>query len=136
MKHGFDTDGANPATTGLAHHSITQEIIGAAFDVHRYLGYGFLEKVYQNALQVELLNRGMDAVTEHRLKVYYKSVVVGEYIADLLVDEKVVVEVKVSPRYSPQDEPQLLNELKVTGMKVGLLLNFGRAKVEFKRFVY
>lgn len=136
MKHRFNTDEAIPAKTGLAHHSITKEIIGAAFEVYKGLGYGFLERVYQNALQVELLKRGINAVTEHRIKVWYKEVVVGDYSADLLVDDKVVVEVKVCSEYNPQDEPQLLNELKGSGMKVGLLVNFGRTKVEFKRFVY
>ncbi len=121
---------------GLAHESITKEIIGAAFEVHRFLGYGFLEKVYQRAMQVELLQREFKCEVEPRISVSYKSVVVGDYAADLLVEEKVIVELKVAAAYNSGDEAQLLNELKATGIKVGLLINFGREKVEFKRFVF
>jgi len=70
------------------------------------------------------------------MKVKFKGVIVGNYAADLLVDDKVIVELKVAKSYNPKDEPQLLNELKATEIKVGLLINFGREKVEFKRFVY
>jgi GxxExxY protein len=136
MKHGLDTDGTSPATTGLVHRDITEKIIGAAFAVHRELGYGFLGKVYQKALQVELEQRGLRAVIEHRIKVHYKGVVVGEYQADLLVEDVVLVELKVAPRYDPANEAKLLNELKATAIKVGLLINFGRAKVEFERLVF
>lgn len=120
----------------LIHEEITEAIIGAAFEVHNVLGYGFLEKVYQKALQVELLRRGHTAEIEHPINVNYKGAIVGEYAADLLVDSKVIVELKVAKEYNPQDEPQLLNELKATGTKVGLLINFGKEKVEFKRFAY
>lgn len=120
----------------LIHEETTEAIIGAAFEVHNVLGYGFLEKVYQKALQVELLRRGHTAEIEHPINVNYKGAVVGEYAADLLVDGKVIVELKVAKEYNPQDEPQLLNELKATGITVGLLINFGREKVEFKRFAY
>ncbi len=121
---------------GLKYEDITEAIIGSAFEVHNYLGYGFLEKVYQKALQVELLHRGLSAEIEHPIKVTFKGAIVGEYEADLLVEEKVIVELKVAKVYNSKDEPQLLNELKATGIKVGLLINFGKEKVEFKRFVY
>jgi GxxExxY protein len=121
---------------GLEHESITDAIIGSAFEVYNTLGYGFLEKVYQKALQVELVRRGYSAETEHAIKVRYKGAIVGEYFADLLVDEKVLVELKITNEYNPHDEPQLLNELKATDIKVGLLINFGKERVEFKRFVY
>ena len=111
-------------------------LIGSAFEVHHVLGYGFLEKVYQKALQVELLRRGHSAKLEHAIKVKYKGTLVGEYSADLFVDEKVIVELKVAAAYNPKDEVQLLNELKATGIEVGLLINFGKEKMEFKRFVY
>lgn len=120
----------------LIHEEITEAIIGAAFEVHNVLGYGFLEKVYQKALQVELIHRGHTAEIEHPINVNYKGAIVGEYAADLIVDSKVIVELKVAKEYNPQDEPQLLNELKATGIKVGLLINFGKEKVELKRFVY
>lgn len=120
----------------LKYEGITEDIIGSAFEVYNILGYGFLEKVYQKALQVELLNRDHAAELEHNIKVKYKGTIVGEYAADLLVDEKVIVELKVAAEYNPKDEAQLLNQLKATKMKVGLLINFGREKVKFKRFVY
>jgi GxxExxY protein len=109
----------------LVHEELTKEIIGAAFEVHRTLGYGFLERVYQKALQTEIISRGLRAEIEHPIKVAYKGVIVGDYFADLLVDELVVVELKIAPNYNRQDEPQLLNELSATGIKVGLLINFG-----------
>ena len=118
------------------HKEITEAIIGAAFEVHNLMGYGFLEKVYKNAMQVELIQRGHRCQTESLIKVRYKNVVVGDYFADLLVDELVIVELKVAKNYQSADEAQLLNELKATGIKVGLLVNFGREKVEFKRMVF
>ncbi|MCR9295847.1 MAG: GxxExxY protein [bacterium] len=117
------------------HQDITEKIIGSAFEVYNTLGYGFLEKVYKNAMQVELIQRGLTCQTEAPIKVRYKQVVVGEYFADLFVDEKVIVELKVAKGYNSADEAQLLNELKATGIKVGLLINFGKDKVEFKRLV-
>ena len=120
----------------LLHESTTSAIIGAAFEVHQELGYGFLERVYQRALQVELLRRGASAEIEKRIQVQYKGVVVGDYDADLIVDGCVAVEIKVCVQYDKRDEAQLLNELKATGLKVGLIINFGRTKVEYKRLVF
>jgi GxxExxY protein len=122
--------------TSFPHKEITETIIGAAFEVHNQVGYGFLERVYQRALQVELLRRGISAEIEKRIQVQYKGTVVGDYDADLIVGDCVPVEIKVSLQYDKRDEAQLLNELKATGLKVGALLNFGRAKVEFKRLVF
>jgi len=121
---------------GLLHGEITKEIIGAAFEVHRVLGYGFLEKVYQRALQCELIRRGLSAEHESEIQVLYKGVEVGFYKADLLVERVVIVELKSARAYNPEDEAQLLNELKATGIRVGMLINFGRAKVDYKRFVF
>ena len=126
----------NPGESKLLHESATSRIIGAAFEVHDQLGYGFLERVYQRALQVELLRRGATAEIEKRIQVQYKGVVVGDYDADLIVDGCVAVEIKVAPQYDKRDEAQLLNELKATGIKVGMLINFGRAKAEYKRLVF
>lgn len=119
----------------LLYREVTEKIIGAAFEVHHQLGYGFLERVYQRAMQVELLRRGATAEIEKRIQVLYKGVVVGDYDADLIVDGCVVVEIKVAPEYDERDEAQLLNELRATGQKVGLLVNFGRTKVAHKRLV-
>lgn len=118
------------------HKEITEAIIGAAFEVYNCLGYGFLERVYHRALQVELLRRGLRAELEKRITVRYKDAVVGDYDADLIVEDCVVVEIKIAPQYDKRDEAQLLNELKATGIKLGLLLNFGRTKVEFRRLAF
>jgi len=120
----------------LLHRATTETIIGAAFEVHQELGYGFLERVYQRALQVELIRRGVAAEIERRIQVQYKGVVVGDYDADLIVADSVAVEIKVNPQYDKRDEAQLLNELKATGLKVGLLISLGRNKVEYKRLVF
>ena len=119
----------------LLHGEITEQIIGAAFEVHRELGFGFLERVYQRAMIVELALRGLQTLEEAPIRVYYKDHVVGDYEADLWVDGKVIVELKIAKEYNPFDEAQLLNELKATRVKVGLLINFGREKVDFKRFI-
>src|SRR5262245_58101442 len=120
----------------LLHSEITEQIIGAAFEVYRVLGYGFLEKVYQRAMVVELQRRGLKVVSEARITVWYKETMVGEYSADLFVEDCVIVELKVAKQYCSEDEAQLLNELKATRIKVGQLINFGRTKVEFKRMVF
>ncbi|MBI3865427.1 MAG: GxxExxY protein [Planctomycetia bacterium] len=120
----------------MNHEEITEQIIGAAFEVHNALGYGFLESVYQHAMQVELIARGFKAELESQIFVYFKNVQVGHFEADVLVNDCVIVEIKTAKNYCPQDEPQLLNELRATGIKVGVLINFGRLKVEFKRFAY
>jgi GxxExxY protein len=122
--------------TQLLHDEITQQVIGAAFEVHGILGYGFLEKVYQRAMGVELALRGLHVNAEVEMQVTYKQKDVGNYKADLLVNRCVVVELKASKFYNHEDEAQLLNELKASAIKVGLLINFGRVKVEFRRMVF
>src|SRR2546430_1022995 len=89
-----------PHPDKLLHRETTEAIIGAAFEVHSQLGYGFLEKVYQRALQVELVKAGHTAELEKPIAVKYKDVIIGDYFADLFVDEKVIVEIKVAPQYS------------------------------------
>ena len=118
------------------HKEITEAIIGSAFEVYNQLGYGFLHRVYQNALQVELVRRDFQVQLEKRINVRYKEVVVGDYDADLIVNDRVIVELKIAPQYDKRDEAQLLNLLKATGFKVGILINFGRSKVEFKRLIF
>src|SRR6267142_4337185 len=122
--------------TELEHAGITEKIIGAAFEVYNVLGYGFLESVYQKAMQVELQRAGLKCEIECPIKVRYKSAIVGDFRADLFVDGVVIVELKTAKNLNPDDEPQLLNELKASGVKVGLLINFGRTKVEFERRVF
>ena len=118
------------------HKEMTEAIIGSAFEVHNQLGYGFLHRVYQNALQVELMRRNLQIELEKRINVRYKEIVVGDYDADLIVNSSVIVEVKIAREYDKRDEAQLLNLLKATGFKVGILINFGRSKVEYKRLVF
>src|SRR3954453_2782469 len=96
----------------LLHRSVTEQIIGAAFEVHKILGYGFLESVYQHSMAVELQMRGLRATVEAEIDVTYKGVRVGCYRADLLVNECVLVELQVAKEYHSEDEAQLLNELK------------------------
>src|SRR5260370_6936042 len=106
----------------LLHEETTCKTIGAAFEVHDQLGYGFLERVYQRALQVELLRRGATEELEKRIQVHYKGTVVGDYDIDVLVDSCVTIEVKHAPQYNNRDEPHLSNELKATGTKLVLLI--------------
>jgi GxxExxY protein len=120
----------------LGHRDVTGRIIGAAFEVYRVLGYGFLESVYRRAMQVEMQSKGLKVENECPIKVEFKGVIVGDFRADAFVDDAVIVEYKTAKCYDSEDEPQLLNELKATAVKVGLIINFGRTKVEFKRMVF
>jgi GxxExxY protein len=122
--------------TPFPHKEITEAIIGSAFEVYNQLGYGFLHRVYQRSLQVELARRGFSGDLEKRTTVRYKDIIVGEYDGDMIVNDVALVEIKIAPQYDKRDEAQLLNMLKATGLKVGILLNFGRYKVEFKRLIF
>jgi GxxExxY protein len=114
---------------------LTYAINGAVFEVNRILGPGFLEKVYENALLVELKHNGIEAQAQAPIRVTYKEAIVGDYIADILVDDRVIVELKTVERIERIHEAQLLNYLKATGIKVGLLVNFKNTKAEIKRLV-
>ena len=114
---------------------LTYAINGAIFEVNRILGPGFLEKVYENALLVELEHNGIKAQAQAPIRVTYKEAIVGDYIADILVDDRVIVELKTVERIERIHEAQLLNYLKATGIKVGLLVNFKNTKAEIKRLV-
>ena len=116
-------------------NKLTYAINGAVFEVNRVLGCGFLEKVYENALLTELRSLGLKAESQVPIKVYYKNEVVGEYTADILVEEKVILELKTVEKLEKIHEAQLLNYLKATGIHVGLLVNFKHTKAEIKRMV-
>ncbi len=116
------------------HKELTSEIINAAHTVHNELGYGFLERVYHKSLFIELSKRGHSVESEKLIEVRYDNQVVGEFSADLLVENKVVVEVKAVDKYASLFEAQLLNYLKATGLDVGLIINFGPS-VQVKRMV-
>ena len=120
----------------LVHKELTGQIIGAAFEVYNLLGYGFLEKVYENALIKELQIRDLNFDAQYPIKVKYKGEEVGEYFADIFVEGKVIVELKTGEAFNPLHEAQLLNYLKATEIKVGLLINFSPKKCEYKRFVF
>ena len=116
-------------------NELTYLINGAIFEVNRILGPGFLEKVYENALLMELKARGIEAVAQYPIKVRYKDKIAGEYFADILVEDQVIIELKTVDKIEKIHEAQLLNYLKATGIKVGLLVNFKNAKAEIKRLV-
>jgi len=116
------------------HLETTRAIIGAAYEVHRELGPGFLEKVYEGALAQELTSRGVPVRCQAEIRVRYKGQEVGVYYADVLVDDNVVCEIKAVESLSSAHEAQLLHYLKATSIKVGLLLNFGSQRVQVKRF--
>ena len=114
---------------------ITEKIIGCCYNVATALGNGFLEKVYENALAHELKKSGFRVLQQHPVKVMYDDVEVGDYVADLLVENSVIVELKAIKALDNIHRAQCLNYLKATGMKVCLLVNFGPPKIEIKRVV-
>ncbi len=120
----------------LKHKDITEKIIHAFLSVvYPQLGYGFLEKVYQNAMAITLRGMGLSVLTQFKIDVFFQGQIVGEYYADLLVQDAVIVEVKAAPKMLEEHEAQLLNYLRATPFEVGLLLNFG-AKPNFSRKVF
>ena len=116
-------------------NEITYQIRGAIFEVNRVLGAGFLEKVYEKALIIELLVRGLRAESQVPIEVIYKGEVVGEYFADIVVEDQVIIELKAVEQLQNIHEAQILNYLKATGYKMGLLVNFTHPKAEIKKFV-
>ncbi len=114
---------------------LTHKILEGAFAVHNTLGCGFLEKVYSNALFFELGKAGVHCEQEVPFRVKYKDVVVGDYCADLIVERRVLVELKACTGLDTVHEAQILNYLKASGIQVGLLMNFGKAKLQYRRFV-
>jgi GxxExxY protein len=112
---------------------LTEKIIGCAYSVANTLGHGFLEKVYENALLHELRKTEMECRSQHGIQVFYDGIVAGEYVADLLVEGTILVEVKAVRQLDETHLAQCLNYLKATGLSVCLLLNFGRPRIEVKR---
>lgn len=117
------------------HADITEKIIQAFYKVYNTLGFGFLEKVYENAMFIELRAMGLLVEKQRRVRVFYKGQEVGDYFADLIVNEKVIIELKASEALGEEHEYQLINYLKATEIEVGLLLNFGK-KPDFKRKIF
>jgi GxxExxY protein len=119
----------------LLHEELTNAIIKTFYEVYNELGHGFLEKVYQNSLYLELKNKGYKVEAQKKILVYYKGIEVGEYYADLLVEDVIILELKAADCIVKDFENQILNYLRGTDCEVGLLLNFGK-KPEFKRKIF
>ena len=119
---------------GLKHEQITKNVIGCAFEVINELGVGFLESVYEKALLLALRQKGLSAISQHPAKVMFRGECVGDFYADILVEEKVLVELKAVKAIAPEHQAQVINYLNATGIEVGLIINFGNQKLEYKRF--
>ncbi|MEK7310216.1 MAG: GxxExxY protein [Planctomycetota bacterium] len=117
------------------HKDITSKILNAAFEVHNILRCGFSEKLYERPLIYELKQRGLKVEQQKRIEVEYKESIAGDYIADIVVDNKVIVELKAVEAIIKIHEAQLLNYLNASKYHVGLILNFGKTKLEYKRLV-
>lgn len=119
----------------LLHKKLTDELIGIFYEVYNELGYGFLEKVYQNAMYIELKSRGFKVVPQQQLKVHYKGHEVGEFYSDVIINDLVIIELKSKDVLHEDHENQIINYLRATEIEVGLLMNFG-IKPVFKRKVF
>jgi GxxExxY protein len=129
------TDEKPSPSSILLEGELTEKILGAAFKVQNALGAGFLEKVYENALSLELQKCGLSVESQKAFPVRYEGTVVGDYLADLVVSGKVVVECKAVSNLDPVHEAQLMNYLKASGLRVGLLINFAHSKLQYRRLV-
>ena len=130
----MNTDQPNSRSI-LIEGELTEKILGAAFKVPNKLGAGFLEKVYVNALSLELQRSGLIVEPQKIFAVKYEGVIVGEYQADLVIGGKVILECKAVSNIDPVYEAQLINYLRVSGVHVGLLINFGRPALQYRRLV-
>lgn len=130
LKALFETDESKDEI-----NRITEKIIGCAYKVSNELGCGFLEKVYENALMVLLRENNIKAEQQFPIKVYFHRQVVGEYIADISVENIIILELKSQPNITDIHKSQTINYLKATGLKLALLLNFGKQKLEYERLV-
>ncbi|TDX10738.1 GxxExxY protein [Flavobacterium sp. S87F.05.LMB.W.Kidney.N] len=119
----------------LLHEELTDTIIKTFYEVYNELGYGFLERVYQNSLYLELKSKGLKVEAQKKIEVYYKGIEVGQYYADLIVEDLIILELKAADCIAKEFENQILNYLRGTNCEVGLLLNFG-AKPEFRRKIF
>ncbi len=119
----------------LKHKELSDKIIAAAYAVHKELGQGFVEKIYKSALEIELRENSIKCNSEVPLNVSYHGQIIGDYFADIVVDDKIIVEVKAVSDLMPAHEVQLVNYLKATGLHLGLLINFGQS-VKVKRRVF
>ncbi len=119
----------------LLHKELSNKIIKCFYNVYNHLGFGFLEKVYENALLIELRKNMINAEKQRSIKVFYEKHIVGEYYADIIVEDKIILELKAANSLVEEHELQLINYLKATDVEIGLLLNFGK-KPEFRRKIF
>ena len=125
----------NTENTEMIRKDLTEKIIRVFYDVYFELGYGFLEKVYHNAMLIELRSRGFACESQKKIQVFYKERDVGEYYADILVNDVIILELKAAEVLAPEHEQQLINYLRATQIEVGLLFNFGK-KPEIRRKIF
>ncbi len=118
----------------MKYKDLTETIIGCAFQVINELGSGFLESVYEKAMLIALSEKGLSVQSQLPIKVYFRNKIVGDFYADLFVENKIIVELKAVKNLYPEHKAQVINYLKGTGIEVGLLINFGNPKMEFHRF--
>ncbi|MFH1675079.1 MAG: GxxExxY protein [Pseudomonadota bacterium] len=119
----------------ILYKDLSYKVIGLAMEVHSKLGYGFLEKVYENAIMVLFRREGIDAKQQAPITVYFDGEVVGDYYADILVEDKIILELKAIEKITDTHRAQTLNYLKATGLHLAILLNFGKEKLQNERFV-
>ena len=119
----------------ILHKELSYKIIGLAMEVYNKLGYGFLEKVYENALMILFQREGIQAEQQVPIKVYFEGKIIGDYVADILVENKIILEIKSVENIIDLHRAQVLNYLTATGFHLAIILNFGKEKLEFERFV-
>jgi GxxExxY protein len=119
----------------MEHEDITEHILGASFEVMHEIGHGFLESVYERSLFIALQSRGLIVKSQVPIEVMFRKHIVGEFFADLLVENKVIVELKAAKSLAPEHQAQVINYLNATGIEVGLLINFGAPKMDYHRLV-
>ena len=120
----------------IVYKDLSYKIVGLAMEAHSKLGYGFLEKVYENAMMVLFLREGIHAKQQAPITVYFDGEVVGDYYADILVEDKIILELKAIEKITDVHRAQTLNYLKATGLHLALLLNFGKERLQYERFVH
>jgi len=131
----MNTDYSLKSDSAYRYQNLTSDILNCAFEIHNSLGCGFLEKVYEKALIYELESRGLKVTSQKAIKIKYKDKEVGVYLADLTIENKVIVELKVVEFLSKIHKAQVINYLRATGYKVALILNFSKPRLEYKRVV-
>jgi len=133
FSHEYTQMGTNEKD--IFYKDLSYKIIGLAMEVHSKLGYGFLEKVYENALMLLFRREGIEAKQQAPIKVYFEGEVVGEYFADIFVEDKVILELKVLDKITDVHIAQVLNYLKATGLGLAIILNFGKRRLEYERLI-